>query len=77
MFLPLSSWAHGSHTCGFTSESLFGSMDPGVCLYQNHSGWITVALEDSVRSGGTDTCSFILSQDCFGYMGPFVFPYKF
>ena len=46
-------------------------------LFQYHTVLMTVALQYQLKSGKVDSSSSILlSQDCFGYLGSFVFPYE-
>ena len=47
-----------------------------LVLCQYHTVLMTVALLYHLKSGKVDTSSSILlSQDCFGYSGSFMFPY--
>ena len=68
------------HKCvGEFLGSLFCSI--GLCVYflcQYHTVLIIVALWYCLKSGSMIPPALIFfSQDCFGYSGSFVFPYKF
>ena len=78
IFLPLLSKISYPQVCGFISGlSILFHWSIFLVLCQDHTVLMTVALLYHLKSGKIDTSSSILlSQDCFGYLESFMFPYE-
>ena len=78
IFLPPLSKTRYPQVHGFISGlSIFFHLSIFLFLCQCHIVLMTVALQYSLKSGKLiPPAPFFFSQDCFGYLGPFVFPYK-
>ena len=72
IFLPPLSKIRYPQVHGFISGlSILFHWSIFLVLCHYHTGLMTVALQYNLKSG-----FILLSQDCFGYLGSFVFPYE-
>ena len=79
IFLPPLSYINQTYVHGFLlGISVLSHCSMCLFLCQYHTVLITVVLWYSFKSGSLIIPALIfLSQDCFGYLGSFVFLYKF
>ena len=77
IFLPPLSKIRYPYVHGFISGlSILFHWSIFLFLCQNHAVLMTVALQYNLKLRDYSSSSILLSQDCFGFSGSFVFPYE-